>query len=131
MSYIRINNPVWFSLVIQLAVVLPIVLVLSLFGWVPAYSVALGAAVYIVPNAYFTLYAFRYRFNGADDNAARWITRSFNRGEFSKLALAAAGFALVFRFVSPLHIPALFTGFCSMVACQWYIAAAIAKRKSE
>lgn len=125
------NSPIWFSLVIQLAAVLPIVLVLSLSGWVPAYSVALGAAVYIVPNAYFTLYAFRYRFNGADDQPARWIARSFNRGEFGKLVLAVAGFALVFRFVSPLNTPALFTGFCSMVICQWFIAAAIARRKSE
>lgn len=123
MSYIRTNRPVWFSLVIQLVVVLPIVLVLSLFGSVPAYSGALGAAVYIVPNAYFTHYAFQYRFNGVDDNAARCITRSFNRGEFGKLALVMAGFAFVFRFASPLNVPALFTGFCSMVVCQWSIAA--------
>ncbi len=125
------NRPVRYSLVIQLAVLLPIALVLSLFGWVPAYSAVFGAAVYIVPNAYFTLYAFRYRFNGSDDNAARWITRSFNRGEFGKLALAAAGFALVFRFVSPLNVPALFTGFCSMVICQWLIAAIITKRRDD
>lgn len=51
-----------------------------------------------------------------------WITRSFSWGESGKLALAALGFALAFRLVRPLHVPLLFTGFCSMIILQWFVA---------
>ncbi len=78
----------------------------------------------MLPNMYFTYYAFRY--NGAD--WAPWIRLSFLKGEMGKLMLAAVGFALVFRFVSPLDEAFLFLGFGIMIGLQLWIACKIANR---
>jgi len=70
----------WLS---QLVLLVLSTLVLWWFSPTSALSVLLGGLVYWVPNAYFTLYAFRFR--GAQ--AAILILRSMYRGEFGKLLL--------------------------------------------
>ncbi|ACR13595.1 ATP synthase F0, I subunit [Teredinibacter turnerae T7901] len=118
------KSPALAGILAQLGFVLPVSCVLLLLGIVEAYSFALGALVYAIPNAYFTLYAFRYR--GARDTAL--INKSFKRGESGKFALVVVGFALVFRFVMPLSYPALFAGFCSLIIFQWGLSAHLGRR---
>ncbi|MBU2986537.1 ATP synthase subunit I [Saccharophagus degradans] len=110
-------------MLVQLACVIPLSLIGFLVHPLAAKSFLLGAIVYMLPNLYFTYYAFRYR--GAQ--AARWIARSFSWGQSGKLALAAVGFALVFRFVQPLQVEFLFIGFGFMVVLQWFIGLQVAK----
>ncbi|WP_045856374.1 ATP synthase subunit I [Teredinibacter purpureus] len=112
------KSPALFGITVQLGITLPLCLIMLVYGLVPAYSFGLGALLFIVPNTYFTLYAFRY--SGA--RFAQWTAKSFSWGESGKFALVAVGFALAFRFVTPLHVPLLFVGFCTMVALQWWIA---------
>lgn len=76
-------------------------------GWICAYSLLLGGMICAVPNAYFTVKAFRYR--GA--RAAQKIVRAFYLGEAVKILLMCAGFALTFVYVEPLSSGALFAGF--------------------
>lgn len=112
------KSPALAGLAVQLVVLLPVCLVLLGFNKVWAWSFGLGAVIFILPNFYFALYAFR--FHGA--RHAHWIAKSFKWGESGKFALVAVGFALVFRFISPLNAPLLFAGFCSMIVLQWWIA---------
>lgn len=117
MSEFFYRRPLIASWLCQLAVAVPVSLVIMWFDQSLAYSYGLGVLVYVVPNSYFTIYAFRYR--GAQ--MAPWISRSFSWGESGKLALTMVGFALVFRFERTVHVPLLFAGFCSMIALQWWI----------
>ena len=121
------KSPIVVSVFYQLLVALPITFILWWYSTVNAYSFALGSLIYIIPNTYFTLYAFRYR--GAE--LARWIARSFSWGESGKLALAAVGFALAFKFANPLNIPILFAGFGSMIVLQWFIARRISNQLEQ
>lgn len=112
---------------IQLALLLPVVSVLVIVSKVIAYSALLGGVLFILPNAYFTAYAFRYC---GSAQAAR-IVRAFYWGEAGKLVLTMVGFALAFRFVTPLHVPAMIGGYCLMIVSQWLIAARLAKRMAN
>lgn len=76
-------------------------------GWVVAYSLLSGGLICAIPNAYFSVKAFRYR--GA--RAAKKIVRAFYVGEGIKILLTCAGFALAFVFLEPLSTPALLSGF--------------------
>lgn len=119
-----IKSPLLFTLAVQLLVVSPVLVVLNAFNPLWTSSFFWGALVYSVPNAYFTFYAFRYR----GSQQGEQIARSFYTGEFGKLALVAAGFALVFKFVEPLHTLALLAGFAILIATQWFVAHQITAR---
>ncbi|WP_299980121.1 ATP synthase subunit I [uncultured Pseudoteredinibacter sp.] len=56
-------------------------------------SIMAGACLYIIPQSYFALYAFRFR--GA--RASRLIAQSFYRGEVGKYVLTLVGFACLFN----------------------------------
>ncbi len=101
----------------QLGLLLLSVLVLWRFTPITAKSVLIGGLIYWVPNAYFTLYAFRFR--GA--KAATHILRSMYRGEFGKLLLTGVGFALAFALVKPIDLIALFAIFIGMTIYQLYV----------
>ena len=120
------KSPIAVSLFHQILIILPVSTTLFFWDKDAAYSFALGAAVFVVPNLYFTIYAFRYR--GAE--LSRWISRSFSWGESGKLALTAVGFALVFRFYETVQVPTMFVGFISMIVLQWWVARKIAKLMS-
>lgn len=122
-ALIASKNPLLFTLAVQLLAVLPVSAILGLLNRLWLTSFLWGVLVYAVPNAYFTLYAFRYSRSGN----SQLIVKSFYTGEFGKHALAAVGFAMVLKFVSPLHLPMLFAGFIGLITVQWFIAWQIAK----
>lgn len=124
MALIRMieRSPLAYSLSVQLFISVTFSLLALILGQVHAYSFALGAILFIVPNLYFTYYAFRFRGTELTD----WIRRSFMWGQMGKLALAAVGFALVFRFVAHLHIASLFAGYIVMILTQWWLGKRIA-----
>jgi ATP synthase protein I len=115
-------SPLLFSFTVQVVICAVLTVGALGFGWIVAYSICLGAALYMLPNLYFTYYAFRYR----GSELTSWIRQSFMFGEFGKLSLTAVGFALVFTYIRPLHIGALFTGFVVMIFSQWRLAKKIA-----
>ena len=82
-----------------------------------AKSVLLGGLLYWIPNAYFTLYAFRFR--GA--HAARDMLRSIYRGEMGKFVLTGLGFALIFIGAQPVNAVALFSAYMAMTLLQWLL----------
>ena len=117
------KHPLTFSLLYQLSVVIVVMLMLSLNDFSAARSFGFGSTVYILPNVYFIIYAFRYK--GA--RLTPWIVKSFKWGESGKLALSMMGFALVFRFAEDLNVAFVFAGFFTMILLQWWLAWRIAK----
>lgn len=85
-------------------------IVLVVFNPVMAYSALIGGSICAVANAYFAKKTFAYR--GA--TSATLMVKSIYIGEFVKLLLIAAGFALAFVFVHPLNIVLLFIGFITV-----------------
>lgn len=99
-----------------------LLLLLSVLGfwWLNptiALSVLVGGLIYLLPNAYFTLYAFRFR----GSQQAILILRSIYRGEVGKLILTGLGFALAFIFLKPIDPVALFIAYGLMTLSQWII----------
>ncbi len=88
-----------------------------------AKSVFWGCLIFSLPTLYFTLYAFRYK----GSQQAGLMARSFYRGQAGKLALMAMGFALVFVFIKPLTVSALFVGFCLMIPAHLVVAMFVSK----
>ena len=70
-------------------------------------SVVLGGVISILPNAYFAHCVFRH----AGARSIEKAVRSAYQGEVVKLLMMGAGFALVFAFVEPIEVPAVFGGF--------------------
>lgn len=98
----------------QLAFLVPLCIVLAAFDEVRAWSVASGALVAVVPQAWFARMAFRRR--GA--RSARSIVGFSYAGEIGKFLLSVAGFALVFAVLRPIDGPAVFGGYLAMLAIQ-------------
>lgn len=98
----------------QLAVLVPLSLILMARDKVLAYSVLSGGLVAVIPQAYFAAQAFRRR--GA--RSAQAIARAGYAGEVGKFLLSVAGFAAVFAAVRPIDGPAVFTGYLVMLAIQ-------------
>lgn len=98
----------------QLAVLVPLSLILLTRDKVLAYSVLSGGLIAVIPQAYFAALAFRRR--GA--RYATAIARAGYAGETGKYLLSVAGFAAVFAAVRPIDGPAVFTGYLVMLAIQ-------------
>ncbi len=98
----------------QIAVLVPICLLMLAFDEVRAYSALCGGAIAILPQAWFARVAFRRR--GA--HAARSAARAAYAGEVGKFALSIAGFAVVFATLRPIDGLAVFAGFLVMLAVQ-------------
>ncbi|TDG15745.1 ATP F0F1 synthase subunit I [Seongchinamella unica] len=98
----------------QLAVLTLVCVPLWAYDHVLAWSLAAGAAIAIIPQAYFARLAFRWR--GA--KSARAVARSSYAGEIGKFMLSAAGFAVVFATVRPISGLAVFAGYLAMLAIQ-------------
>lgn len=117
------KHPLAFSLFYQVVVVVLLMAILGVNDTDAARSFGLGSVIYILPNSYFIIYAFRYK--GAHQSP--WIIRSFNWGEWGKLALSMAGFALVFRFTESLSVIFVFAGYFTMILLQCWLAWHVAK----
>lgn len=120
------NKPVTFKRLttIWLQQVIIIVVVSIIVSWIKSkadYSVLVGGIIYLIPNMYFALYAFRYR--GA--HAARFVLLSFYRGEMGKFLLSGVGFAIAFTLVKPLDVLLLFSIYIALTCIQWIQLAAI------
>lgn len=111
-------QPVRFTLTVQFIAITVVALLALWYGQIQAKSLVLGALVFVIPNLYFTHYAFRY--SGAD--ASDWIKQSFLWGQTGKLLLAIFGFALVFRYVNPLAKEWFFTGYILLIILQWWLS---------
>ena len=96
----------------QLAVLVPLCLLLLALDKVRAYSVFSGGLIAIVPQAYFAALAFRWR--GA--RSARAMARSGYLGEVGKFVLSVAGFAAVFAVLRPIDGLAVFAVYLAMLA---------------
>jgi ATP synthase protein I len=84
-----------------------------------SYSVLLGGIIQIVPQAYFSLLAFRY----VGAKQAPKILSAIQKGEAGKLLLTALLFGLSFGLISPLDVPALFLAYGAMIIVQWFCVA--------
>jgi len=106
--------------------ILLLLLAVISFWWmspVISYSMLVGGLIYLVPNMYFAVYAFRFR--GAQ--AAQRMLLGFYRGEIGKFLLSCVGFAIVFTFVKPLNVLALFIAYSGLTIIQWLQLARIQK----
>ncbi len=90
---------------VQLVITVVIALLSYIYsGFVSAYSVLLGGAVYILPNFYFVICVFR----DMDQENPFAIARLFYYGETMKLLLTVVMFALCFALIKQLHAISLF-----------------------
>lgn len=95
-----------------------------LYGFNPvfAYSFALGAINFVLPNAYFALKSLRHSSVKAESQnseaVAQLVLQNFYRAEMNKFVLAATGFAVIFSIVKPISGLALFAGFIMMMIIQ-------------
>lgn len=112
---------------IEAAALLSLVVIVWLYQALSAPSAFWGGMVFLVPNAYFTFYAFRY----SEAQSTLNVALSLHRGQIGKLILVAVGFALVFRFVEPLHVWPLFLGYLYMLAVHIAVAAKVSARISH
>ncbi|MCX4026789.1 F0F1 ATP synthase subunit I [Spartinivicinus marinus] len=110
--------PIYRVIIAQLIVTVCVACVLLLHSVVTAYSAFLGGLICLIPNAYLAKKAFQH--SGA--RAAKQIAHSFYKGEAVKLGLTALLFALVFGFVEPLNVFALFGTFILVQTVNWFTA---------
>lgn len=83
-----------------------------------ALAVALGCGVAILPNAYFTIQAFRYK---ASEQPVKALNAIY-RGETGKIVLVMVFCALVFRFVELQNPLLLFVALIVMLMTQILIS---------
>ncbi len=76
-----------------------------------AISVVIGGLAYIIPNAYFAKYVFRYSAADSPRLAVRWLYL----GEVVKVIATVMIFAIGFLLVERLNVPALFIAYMSML----------------
>ncbi len=84
-------------------------------GQVSGYSALLGGLIFLLSHGYFALKAFR--FSGA--RSAKQIMKSFYQGEAGKIILCAISFTMVFKWIQPLDVAALFLTFAIMLVTNW------------
>ena len=108
-----------FALMIQLSVLL----VLSAFAFwndsLLGFSVLVGGLNQIVPQAWFSYYAFKH--GGA--NKTHLILRSMYRGETGKILLTASGFVAVFVLFDDLNMLGFMATFIAMIPLQLSLVA--------
>lgn len=93
--------------VVQLSILVPIALVLSLAWPEKAFGALVGVSIESVGRAYFAFYAFRYI--GAQRISL--VLKSFRRGELGKFLLVAMMFGFSFFLWPGVSLPALFAGY--------------------
>ncbi|MFL2499964.1 MAG: ATP synthase subunit I [Porticoccaceae bacterium] len=101
----------------QLAILLLLTGTLSLEDRLLALSALVGGMIQIIPQAWFSWQAFKYA--GARQMAL--AVRSMYRGEFGKVVLTAALFAVVFNLETQWNYIALFAAFLLMIPLQLFV----------
>ena len=106
---------------IQLAILLLACLGILGFDGTLAISAFCGGLIAVVPNAYFSSYAFRY--TGATQTPN--VVRAFYQGQLGKFLLNMTGFAVVFTLYKSVNPAALFISFFAMVLLGVFISSRI------
>lgn len=107
--------PVHYITLTQLAVLLPsLAIVAGLSDSTSVLSFAAGAAVCILPQAWFAVLVFGFRQRRSLHRASRGAYAA----HAGKFLLSAVGFALVFALQRPVSAPAVFAGFGVMWTLQ-------------
>ncbi|MCV6604759.1 MAG: ATP synthase subunit I [Porticoccaceae bacterium] len=106
---------------IQLLILALLSLVLLAIDGRLAASAAVGGLLHIIPHAWFTRQAYRYR--GA--RQVRQIVTAMYRGESGKILLSAALFAIVFARFKWVEPVTLFTSFGAMIVVQLFVTAKV------
>jgi ATP synthase protein I len=91
-------------------IVLALLLLVAIDG-PAAVSAVLGGGAYIIPNALFAGYAFRYSAVDSALVAIRWL----GIGEVVKLATTAIIFAACFKYLESINILALFSCYAGLL----------------
>ncbi len=94
-----------------LVTVLAVIVIYLLDDVETARSVAIGALAYIVPNAYFAKYVFRYSAAVSAEFAIRW----FYVGEIVKIFATVLVFAMAFFWTKEMDVAALFATYIVML----------------
>jgi ATP synthase protein I len=103
-----------FALMIQLSVLLVLSAVAFWNDSLLGFSVLVGGLNQIVPQAWFSYYAFKH--GGA--NKTHLILRSMYRGETGKILLTASGFVAVFVLFDDLNMLGFMATFIAMIPLQ-------------
>lgn len=107
--------PVHYITLTQLAVLLPsLAIVAGLSDSTSVLSFAAGAAVCILPQAWFAVLVFGFR----QRRSLHRTSRGAYAAHAGKFLLSAVGFALVFALQRPVSAPAVFAGFGVMWTLQ-------------
>lgn len=108
----------------QVLVVLVVSMALAAWDLNIALALAAGALLHILPHTYLAIRTFRYR--GAAQIQRAYI--STNQGLVGKWLLFATGLALIFRFWTQVHLPALFIGYLIAQIGSWIVYAVLINR---
>lgn len=106
--------PAYLISLLQLMILLPACLLLSLSDQSWGLSALCGGLVAIIPQAWFAVRAFRFK--GAINT--RLAVRSMYAGEVGKFLLSATGFAALFILLRPVFAPAVFGAYLIMLVLQ-------------
>ena len=98
-------------LVSQLVLLAVVAVLIACYRSTWALSFLAGGAIHIVPVTYFGWYMFK----DVNSAAVNEVVQAFYRSEMVKFFLTALGFALAFKLLEPLHVPALFAGYGLMI----------------
>jgi ATP synthase protein I len=101
----------------QLAVLILLVGILSFEDKLLALSALVGGLIQIIPQAWFSRQAFKY----AGARQMDLVVRSMYRGEFGKVVLTAAMFAVAFTLNKQWNYIALFSAFLLMMPLQLFV----------
>ena len=99
----------------HLCVAMPVTAAIYSFDNVAGYSFLLGGLIFLIPNGYFALYAFRC--SGGLLN--RMVLRNFYMGELGKFCLSVVGFAISFALIDEIDVKLLFAGYLLLTLVQW------------
>lgn len=107
-------RPIVWVVASECLAVATLVILTSIHPRIDTISILCGGLVFVIPNSYFTVYAFRY-FRMRNVAFMPLVTQMFYRGQMGKIVLTAVGFALVFSFYPSVSPVALFASFCAMM----------------
>ncbi len=105
--------------VIQALVLAVLSLLLVGYNKTVAFSVLFGGLNCLIPQAYFTFYAWQH----TGSRSSQWVARGFYRGEVGKFVLTLVGFAIVFSRFPEVNPLALFGGYLLILMMQWVLVA--------
>ena len=104
-------------LIAQLTIIIAVVTVIYSFDVVAGYSALLGGIVFLIPNFYFALHAFRH----SDESMSATFLRNFYKGEVGKFLLSLVSFSLMFTLISPINGSVLFLSYLALTLVQWVL----------